>query len=88
MITVYGKPGCTLCEQAKALSRTRGLEYNYIELDVGQPKNLDGEYISRDDFTMLFPDARAVPQILVDNVHIGGYTEFQQYLKEQKNDSI
>ena len=84
MITVYGKPGCTFCEQAKALSQTRGLDYHYIELDVGQPKKLDGEYISRDDFMMLFPEARAVPQILVDDVHIGGYQEFRNYLKESK----
>lgn len=84
MITVYGKPGCTFCDQAKALSQTRGLDYHYIELDVGQPKKLDGEYISRDDFMMLFPEARAVPQILVNDVHIGGYLEFQNYLKESK----
>lgn len=84
MIIVYGKPGCTLCEQAKALSTTKGLEYHYIEIDVGQPKELLGEYISRDDFMMLFPDARTVPQILVDNVHVGGIKELQQYLKESK----
>jgi len=84
MITVYGKPGCSFCEQAKMLSTSQGLTYNYIELDVGQPKKLDGEYISREDFMMLFPDARTVPQILVDDIHVGGYQEFKQYLKESK----
>lgn len=83
MITVYGKPGCTLCEQAKALSQTRGLEYQYIEIDIGQRKNLNEEYISRDKFMMLFPEARTVPQILVDDLHVGGIREFQEYLKGQ-----
>lgn len=83
MIIVYGKPGCPQCDQAKSLSQTRGLEYHYIELDVGQPKELNGEYISRDDFMMLFPEARAVPQIVVDDTHVGGIREFQEYLKGQ-----
>lgn len=84
MIIVYGKPGCSFCQQAKALSTSLGLEYNYIEIDVGQPKNLDDEYISRENFMMLFPEAKTVPQILVDDVHVGGYTEFKQYIKESK----
>ena len=82
MITIYGKPNCTFCDQAKTLSTTRAMEYNYIELDVGQPRLPDVEYISRDDFMMLFPNAQTVPQILVDNVHVGGFKELQQYLKE------
>lgn len=82
MIKIYGKPNCVFCDRAKKLSTSRAMEYNYIELDVGQPRLPDVEYISRDDFMKLFPEARAVPQILVDGVHVGGFKELQEYLKE------
>ena len=88
MITVYGKPGCTQCDQAKTLSVTRGLDYHYIELDLGQNKDSSMEYISRENFFMLFPNAKTVPQIVIDNQHIGGLREFQQYLKGKKDDSV
>ena len=83
MIKIYGKPQCSFCEQAKTISQTRSMEYQYIEVDLGQNKQPDIEYITRDHFIMMFPQSRTVPQILVDDIHIGGFAEFQQYLKEQ-----
>jgi len=84
MITIYGKPQCGFCEQAKNLSQTQSIQYRYVEVDFGQSRQPDVEYISRDHFIMMFPEARSVPQILVDGIHIGGFTEFQNYIKEQQ----
>lgn len=88
MITIYGKPGCPQCDQAKAMSQSHSWLYNYIELDLGQQRRDNIEYISRDQFQMLFPDARSVPQIVVNNTHVGGFKEFQSYIKERANDGI
>lgn len=65
-IRMYTTPWCGYCVRAKALLRSRGLDYE--EIDVGDE-----------------PDFRArlneltggwtVPQILIDDRPIGGYTE-------------
>jgi glutaredoxin len=85
MHTVYSKPDCPFCDQAKALLKQKGLPYSEVILDVGQPK-LDGiSYISRDDLLARFPTARTMPQISwnTDNtsVAIGGYTELRERLR-------
>lgn len=82
--TVYSKPACTFCEQAKALIKSKGYELNVINLDVGQPK-LEGEtYISRDELLTRFPAAKTMPQVCVETAHsashLGGYTELKEYL--------
>lgn len=33
MVTVYGKSQCTSCEQAKAVLKSRGIEFQYKQLD-------------------------------------------------------
>ena len=33
MVTIYGKTQCGSCEQAKAVLKSRGLEFTYYELD-------------------------------------------------------
>jgi glutaredoxin len=85
MHTVYSKPDCPFCDQAKALLKQKGLPYNEVILDVGQSK-LDGiSYISRDDLLAKFPAARTMPQISWNtdsaSVAIGGYTELRERLR-------
>lgn len=33
MVTIYGKTQCSSCEQAKAVLTSRGIEFNYKQLD-------------------------------------------------------
>lgn len=68
MIVIYSKKDCPNCIKAKALAK------DYTEVMMG-------EDISREDFMQLFPDARTVPQIIIDGKRIGGYTELVEYLK-------
>lgn len=81
MYTVYSKPACPYCDAAKQLLTTKGLDFEVINLDIGQPK-LEGEqYISRDDLLTKIPTARTMPQIMGPNgEHIGGYTELRAKL--------
>lgn len=80
MFTVFSKPACTFCDQAKALLEAKGLEFEVINLDVGQTKVDGAAYISRDDLLAKVPGARTMPQILQDGTPIGGFTELKKLL--------
>lgn len=82
--TIYSKPACTYCDQAKALLSSRGIQYDVVNLDVGQPKVEGQKYISRDDLIAKVPTARTMPQIFKQNdtsaMYIGGYSELKEHL--------
>jgi glutaredoxin len=67
MITIYGKDNCYWCQEAKALAKRYGLEFEY--------KNTGYEHFRTEMFEK-YPDAKTVPQIWWDGRHIGGYNEF------------
>ena len=73
MITVYSRPGCKWCETSKTLLELKGVEYNELMLDVD---------ITVDQLKQLVPGAKSVPQIMDDNVYVGGYKELTQYLEK------
>lgn len=81
MFTVYSKPNCTFCQQAKQLLTAKKLEYKEIEIDVGQPQILGKTYVPAAELKAKVPDARTIPQIFDDEKHIGGFTELREYLK-------
>ncbi len=80
MFTVYSKPACTFCDQSKALLEAKGMEFKVVNLDVGQPKVEGAEYISRDELLAKIPTARTMPQIMQDDVLVGGFTELKKLL--------
>lgn len=71
---VWSKDMCSFCDQAKALLRMKGYEY--------EERNISGDKWTREDLLEAVPTARAVPQIFVDGNYIGGFTELRQYLQE------
>ena len=73
MIKIYGKPSCPFCTQAKQLAEQQGLDHVYLTLDV--------DY-TREDLMQLVPNARTVPQIFVNESLIGGYNEFETFVKQ------
>lgn len=84
MFTVYSKPNCTFCDQAKSLLEMKGLPHEIVHLDIGQKKEPEAKYISRDDLLKRIPNARTMPQVVrADNnasVVIGGFTELKKFL--------
>lgn len=73
MITIYGKSNCGFCTKAKNLCEVRRLEFEY--------KNVEYEnYLT--ELKEKVPEARSVPQIWVNDTHVGGYTELVQYLED------
>lgn len=80
MITVYTKPACPQCDQAKALLQSKGVEFKVVHLDVGQARQEGAEYISREDLLKKIPTARMMPQVMDGDVHVGSLGELKQRL--------
>ena len=73
MIEIYGKPMCPFCDKAKRLCETRKFEFTY--------KSLGTDY-TREELMEMFPNARTVPQIVINGQKIGGYNEFEKYIDD------
>ena len=69
---VWSKDNCTFCDQAKALLEQRNIEYEEKKIGYGY---------TREDLLEAVPSARTVPQIFLDEVLIGGFTELRQHLQ-------
>lgn len=74
MYTIYGKPNCSYCLQAKQLLEMEQLPFKY--------KNL-GTHYSLDELMTLSPDAKSFPQVFKDGVLIGGFNNLVEHLKQQ-----
>jgi len=69
-IEMYTKEWCPYCAKAKMLLKSKGLEYE--EKDVTSNISLEQEMIERSK-------RRSVPQIFIDDVHIGGYDDLASF---------
>ena len=69
---VWSKYHCPYCDQAKALLSQKGIAFEERKI---------GDGYTREDLLEAVPTARTVPQIFIDDVLIGGFTELQQYLQ-------
>ena len=70
-IIVYSKPACVYCDKTKALLTRLGLEYT--EKVVSKDLSLE------ELFKELGKQVRTIPQIVIDEKHIGGYNELIEY---------
>lgn len=68
-IIVYSASWCGPCKYAKQLLDERGLDFEEIDIEK--------EGISREDLYEM-TGGRTIPQIIINNVNIGGYTDLQQ----------
>jgi glutaredoxin len=73
MIEIYGKPMCPFCDKAKRLCETQGFDFTY--------KSLGTDY-TREELMEQFPNARTVPQIVINGKKIGGYDAFTKYVDD------
>ena len=73
---IWSKYNCNYCDQAKALLEQQGIEFEERKIGDGWTK---------EELLESVPNARSVPQILIDNQLIGGFTDLQRYLKEHNN---
>lgn len=70
---VWSKYNCPFCEQAKALLKSKGIEFEERKI---------GDGFTKEDLLEAVPNARTVPQIFLNNNLIGGFTELRKYVEE------
>ncbi len=63
-VEIYTTPTCPYCIRAKALLKSKGVDY--VETDVSSDLALRDAMMERAN------GRRSVPQIFIDNAHIGG----------------
>jgi len=70
---IWSKDHCPYCDQAKALLSQRGIEFEERKIGYGYTK---------EDLLEAVPNARAVPQIFINNTLIGGFTELRDHIEQ------
>ena len=75
-VIIWSKYDCQNCDQAKALLEQRSIKFEERKI---------GDGWSKEELLEVVPNARSVPQILIDNQLVGGFIELQKYLKEAVN---
>ena len=68
---VWSKEKCPMCVQAKTLLNSKNVEYEERIVGVDWTKEQLLEQV---------PNARSVPQVVIDGELIGGYVELRNYL--------
>ena len=72
---VWSKSNCPYCEQAKNLLKMQGIEFEERKI---------GDGYTREELLEAVPTARTVPQIFINNHHVGGFSELREYLDNRK----
>ncbi len=68
-VVVYSTAMCPYCVRAKSLLQSKGVEYEEIRVDLD--RNLMVEMMQRSN-------RRTVPQIFIDDFHVGGFDDMAQ----------
>ena len=74
-VTVYSKPNCQFCDKAKALLTQ--LKHEYTEKVVTKDISLE------ELFEELGKTVRTIPQIVIDENHIGGFNELREHFVDK-----
>jgi glutaredoxin len=76
---VYSKNGCPYCDKVKMilehLQEKNNWKYTIYTLN---------EDFNREEFYAEFGEASTFPQVICDDVHIGGCTDTVKYLQEKR----
>ena len=70
---VWSKDACPFCVQAKALLESKGIEF--------EERNISNGEWSKEQLLEAVPTARTMPQIFLDDAHVGGFTELKKKLQ-------
>lgn len=70
---IWSRYNCSFCDKATALLKQKGYEIEERKIGDGYTKEELLEHV---------PNARTVPQIFINNKHIGGFQELEKYIEE------
>ena len=72
-VVIWSRDLCAYCVKAKNLLTMKGIEY--------EERNISAGRWTREQLLQACPAARTVPQIVIDDVLIGGYDQLEEYFK-------
>lgn len=72
-VIVWSKYHCPFCDQAKALLSSRGIAFEERKI---------GDGYTKEELLEAVPSARTVPQIIINDQLIGGFTELRKYISD------
>lgn len=72
---VWSKTPCPYCDQAKALLKQRGIDY--------EERNITEGTWTKEQLMEAVPNARTVPQIFINEQLVGGFNELRAHLQNQ-----
>lgn len=70
---VWSKYNCSYCEQAKSLLKSKGIVFEERKI---------GDGYTKEELLEAVPNARTVPQVILNGKLIGGFTDLQKYISE------
>jgi|TARA_A100001011_G_C13635978_1_gene565875 glutaredoxin len=73
MVIIWSKDTCGYCDMAKRLLAQKGIIFEEKKIGYGYTK---------EDLLNEIPNARTVPQIIIDGKVIGGYNELNNYFNK------
>jgi glutaredoxin 3 len=79
-IEIYTTNYCPFCVKVKSLFNKKKIKFS--EIDVSDDENL------REKMSTMANGARSVPQIFVDNIHIGDCDKIHKLDQEKKLDKL
>tara|TARA_B100001564_G_scaffold354319_1_gene364680 strand:- start:311 stop:565 length:255 start_codon:yes stop_codon:yes gene_type:complete len=75
-IVMYTGPSCNFCDAAKRLLKRNNADFT--EINIASKEGLMDEMIRKAN------GKRTIPQIFIDDNHVGGYQELRALEKENK----
>ncbi|MGQ7248436.1 GrxA family glutaredoxin [Halomonas sp. V046] len=85
-VVIFGRPGCPFCVRAKELANNlsdAGSIEGYRYVDIHE------EGITKADMEKTIgKPVTTVPQIFVGQTHVGGFTEFDQYVRDNALETV
>jgi glutaredoxin 3 len=80
-VLTYTVDYCPYCKKAKALLREKGVDFEDIDITANEDE-------MREKIGKITGGKTTVPQIFIDGVHIGGYTDLKALDDSGKLDEL
>ena len=69
-VTIYSTGTCPVCDRAKAFMNKKNIDFDEVRIDLGRDRMR--EFLDKTN------GARTVPQILIDDKLVGGFSELTE----------
>ena len=79
-VTVYMGPRCNFCDAAKRLLIRNNIPYNEINIALNASK--------REEMLKKSNGRRTIPQIFIEDYHVGGYVELRALENKGELDNL